>query len=106
MDNTLSVLQLNTYLNRIMQSEELLQNISVYGEISSYKFSGPHAYFTLKDKDAQIQCNCFNAKKTYVPISDGESVIVRGSMDYYIKGGRLSLNISTIQPVGKGMLHI
>ncbi len=106
MDNTISVLQLNTYINRIMQSEDMLQNISVYGEISSYKMSGPHAYFTLKDKEAQIQCTCFNAKKTYTPAADGESVIVKGSVDYYVKGGRLSLNIATIQPVGKGMLHI
>lgn len=106
MDNTLSVYQLNTFLNRIMQSEMLLQNISVYGEISSFKFSGAHAYFTLKDKDAQIQCSCFNARKTYTPKSDGESVIVKGSMDYYVKGGKLSLIVSTIQPIGRGELHI
>lgn len=106
MNNSLSVQQLNTLISRIMQNEEYLQSISVYGEISQYKMSGAHAYFTLKDKEAQIQCVCFNARKTYMPVSDGESVIVKGAVDYYIKGGRLSLKVETIQPVGKGMLHI
>lgn len=106
MDKTLSVLQLNTFILRIIEKEGLLHNINVYGEISAYKISGAHAYFTLKDKDAQISCVCFNARKTYVPSAEGESVIIQGSVDYYVKGGKLSLNVNTIQPVGKGLLHI
>jgi exodeoxyribonuclease VII large subunit len=104
MDKTLSVLQLNTFILRIIEKEGLLHNINVYGEISA--ISGAHAYFTLKDKDAQISCVCFNARKTYVPSAEGESVIIQGSIDYYVKGGKLSLNVNTIQPVGKGLLHI
>lgn len=77
--------------------------MEVFGEVSGFKFSGPHAYFTLKDKDSQLSCVCFYAAKTYNP-KDGESVIVKGSLDYYLKGGRLSLQASSIQPVGKGML--
>ncbi len=106
MDNTLSVLQLNTFISRTIERDGILRGISVYGEISAYKISGAHAYFTLKDKNAQIQCVCFNARKTYVPATEGESVIIKGSVDYYVKGGRLSLNVDTIQPIGKGLLHI
>ena len=106
MDNTISVSQLNSYIKNILMREELLHNIVVFGEISGFKFSGPHAYFTLKDKDGAIACSCFNASKTYTPSKEGESVIVKGSVDYYAKTGRLSLIVSTIQPVGKGLLHI
>ena len=79
--------------------------MEVFGEISGYKFSGPHAYFTLKDKFSQLSCVCFYAQKTYVP-KDGESVIARGSLDYYVKGGRLSLQVSSMTPVGQGMLFL
>ena len=106
MDNTISVSQLNSYIKNLLVREDFFHNIVVFGEISGFKFSGPHAYFTLKDKDAAIACSCFNAAKTYSPSKDGESVIVRGSVDYYSKTGRLSLIVSTIQPVGKGLLHI
>lgn len=47
----------------------------------------------------------FLRAKTYVP-KDGESVIARGSLDYYVKGGRLSLQVSSMTPVGQGMLFL
>jgi len=77
----------------------------VFGEVSGFKFSGPHAYFTLKDKNSQLSCVCFYAAKTYNP-KDGESVIIRGELDYYLKGGRLSLKANSIQPVGQGLLFL
>jgi len=106
MDNSISVSQLNTYIKNVLQSEEFFHNIAIYGEISGYKFSGPHAYFTLKDKDSAIQCSCFYAAKTYVPKKDGESVIINGSIDYYPKTGKLSVIVNSIQPIGQGLLHI
>jgi len=106
MDNTLSVTQLNNFIHQAIAEQPFLRSVVVYGEISSFKFSGPHAYFTLKDENAQISCNLFYAKKTYNPTKDGESVIISGYVDYYSKNGRLSLNVSTIQPVGKGALHV
>ncbi len=83
----------------------IFKGLEVFGEVSGFKYSGPHAYFTLKDKYAQIQCVCFGAAKLYNP-KDGESVILRGSLDYYVKGGKLSFQVSSIQPVGKGLLFL
>ena len=105
MDN-ISVGQLNNYLRKVIAAQEALRNICVYGEISGFKYSGAHAYFTLKDAEGAISCSLFNARKTYNPIKEGESVLCVGSVDYYAKTGRLSLVVNTIQPVGQGQLHI
>lgn len=102
----LTVAQLNEYIKLAIVKQDFLQKITVFGEVSSFKYSGAHAYFTLKDKDGAIPCSCFYAKKTYNPSKDGESVICTGKVDYYTKSGKLSLIVDTIQPVGKGNLHI
>lgn len=106
MSEPISVSQLNTIIYSTLSENRALKQIAVFGEISSFKYSGPHAYFTLKDKDGAIPCTCFYAKKTYNPQREGESVIATGSVDYYGKSGRLSLRVDSIQPVGKGALHI
>lgn len=103
-ENTISVSEVNATIKACIDAP-IFKGLEVFGEISGYKFSGPHAYFTLKDKNSQLSCVCFYAQKTYVP-KDGESVIVRGSLDYYVKGGRLSLQASSITPVGQGMLFL
>ena len=103
---TLTVTQLNEYIRLAIVKQDFLQRVTVFGEVSSFKYSGVHAYFVLKDKDGAIPCSCFYAKKTYNPSKDGESVICSGKVDYYGKSGKLSLIVDTIQPVGKGSLHI
>ena len=102
--NTISVSEVNATIKACVDSP-IFKGLEVFGEISGFKFSGPHAYFTLKDKESQLSCVCFYAAKMYNP-KDGESVICKGSVDYYVKGGRLSLQVSSIQPVGKGLLFL
>lgn len=103
-ENTISVSEVNATIKACVDAP-IFKGLEVYGEVSGFKFSGPHAYFTLKDKYSQISCVCFYGAKTYNP-KDGESVIVRGNLDYYVKGGRLSLQVSTIKPVGQGLLFL
>lgn len=76
-ENTISVSEVNATIKACIDAP-IFKGLEVFGEISGYKFSGAHAYFTLKDKNSQLSCVCFYAQKTYVP-KDGESVIVRGS---------------------------
>ncbi|MDR3262725.1 MAG: exodeoxyribonuclease VII large subunit [Clostridiales bacterium] len=101
---TLTVTELNEIINRIFKSEEMLHDIFIVGEISGINISGAHAYFTLKDESSQLSCCCFSYRKTYVP-KNGEAVIVQGSPDYYVKGGRLSFNVGGIEPYGQGLLY-
>ncbi len=103
-ENAISVSEVSATIRACIDAPTF-KGLEVFGEISGFKFSGPHAYFTLKDKNSQLQCVCFYAAKTYNP-KDGESVIVRGSLDYWIKGGRLSLQVTDIKPVGQGLLFL
>lgn len=104
LQNAISVTEVNLTIKACMDSP-IFKGLLVFGEVSGFKFSGPHAYFTLKDKQSQISCVCFNAAKTYQP-KDGEGVIVKGSLDYYMKGGRLSLQVTSIEPAGMGALAL
>ncbi|MDE6189521.1 MAG: exodeoxyribonuclease VII large subunit [Clostridia bacterium] len=103
--NIINVTALNTVINAIFRAEEHLHDIQVAGEISGYRISGGHAYFTLKDENCQIEATCFNCAKTYIP-KDGESVIAKGSVDYYAKGGKLKFKVDAITPIGQGLLAI
>lgn len=103
-ENTISVSEVNATIKACIDSP-IFKGLEVFGEVSGFKFSGQHAYFTLKDKNSQISCVCFYAAKTYSP-KDGESVIVRGGVDYYVKGGRLSLQVTSITPIGQGLLFL
>ena len=98
---TYSVFQLTSYLKNVIDSEELLKNIIICGEISNFKVTGPNAYFTLKDDQAQIPCVFFE----YVPqflIKEGDKVYCQGSPSFYIRGGRLSFIVNKIDVAGEG----
>ncbi|MBD5086058.1 MAG: exodeoxyribonuclease VII large subunit [Clostridiales bacterium] len=103
--NIINVTALNTVINSIFRAEEHLHDIQVAGEVSGHKIAKGHAYFTLKDENCQISVTCFNCAKTYIP-KDGESIIAKGSVDYYAKGGKLNFNVDSITPIGKGLLAI
>lgn len=105
MSEIINVTVLNSYIHNIFLAEEMLHNIQVCGEVSQYKVSGPHAYFTIKDEKSQLNCNCFFVSKTYQP-KVGESVLLTGSVDYYVKGGKLNFNVTTIKPLGNGYLAL
>lgn len=103
-DSYISVSQLNTYIKNIFEAEIMLQNICVYGEVSSYNVSNNIAYFNLKDESGLLSCVLFGASQFEKP-KLGDMVLVRGSMNYYAKGGRLSFNAVSIMPYGKGLLY-
>lgn len=103
-DNYLSVTQVNNYIKSIFEAEIMLQDICVYGEVSSYNVSNGIAYFNLKDESGLLSCVLFGANN-FEPAKVGDMILVKGSMNYYAKGGRLSFNAVSIMPYGKGMLY-
>jgi len=104
MENYISVSQINTYIKNIFEAEVMLQNIYVYGEVSSYKISNGIAYFNIQDENGLLPCVLFNALKFDAP-QVGDMVLLRGSISYYVKGGKLSFNAYSIEPYGKGLLY-
>lgn len=105
MNNLITVSQFNKYIHDIFVAEELLQNIEIYGEVSGLKISNGSAYFNIKDSDALLPCVKFGLTSLdYIP-QEGEMIIVRGSPNYYVKGGRFSFNVSKWTPYGQGLLY-
>lgn len=100
----LSVSQVNNYIKNIFEAEIMLQNICIYGEVSSYKISNNIAYFNLADSAGLISCVLFNANKFNTP-NVGDVILAVGSVSYYAKGGKLSFNANHIAPYGKGVLY-
>ena len=47
-ENTISVSEVNATIKACIDAP-IFKGLEVFGEISGYKFSGPHAYFTLKE---------------------------------------------------------
>ncbi|MBQ9708123.1 MAG: exodeoxyribonuclease VII large subunit, partial [Firmicutes bacterium] len=102
-----SVTQLNSYIKRILQSDPILGNISVIGEISNLKFHGSgHIYFSLKDAGSTV--NCFLPADRASGISfipeEGKEVICHGYLYLYERGGRYSINIRDMEESGDGAL--
>ena len=60
---TLSVEQFNNYVKNILDAEDFLSNIAIFGEVTNFKISGANAYFDLKDSAAMLSCVKFGANE-------------------------------------------
>lgn len=100
----ITVSKLNTYIKQIFDVEELLHNISVEGEVFGVSFSRNVIYFSLKDSEATLSCVCFYPN-FIDDIKEGERVVVTGSPNYYIKGGKLNFNVVKVERFGQGKLY-
>ena len=105
---TLSVSALNTYIKKIVDSDFILNNTKVSGEISNFKLhSSGHIYFSLKDENSKISCVMFRSHAeliTFMP-RDGMKVVVKGKVSIYPKDGTYQLYCTEIKPEGEGSLY-
>ncbi|MCJ7695056.1 MAG: exodeoxyribonuclease VII large subunit, partial [Anaerolineaceae bacterium] len=104
----LSISQLTRYLRELLESDEILQDIWVRGEVSN--FSQPrsgHIYFTLKDNEASIKCVMWKgqAMRLRFEMRDGLALEAHGSMSVYEAGGQVQLYIDLMRPAGEGLLY-
>ena len=75
--------ELNQNVRNILETE--FSSIWVEGEISNLALpSSGHAYFSLKDADAQIRCAMFSHRQRSLkfPLENGLHVIVRGKVSF------------------------
>lgn len=101
---TYSVSQVNELIKNIIDNEAILENMQIEGELSSFSITRNIAYFNLKDNDSILNCVLFNADR-FPEFRVGDYVIIRGSIKYYAKGGRLSFNAIFMQQAGQGKLY-
>lgn len=105
----LTVTQLTGLIERAIKGGVPGQ-VQVKGEVSNYKHHGSsgHAYFTLKDPNACIDCVMFRsetAKLKFVP-GDGMELLASGRVAVYPQRGRYQLYVSALEPLGQGALEL
>ncbi len=106
----LSVTQLSRYLKELLETDDVLQNICVQGEISGCKtYSSGHCYFTLKDAESQLHCVFFkNARlRSLAPdLRDGMGIAAFGHISVYERDGKLQLYVEAVELIGEGALFL
>ena len=89
--------------------ETTIPVVWIEGEISNLKFhSSGHWYFSLKDKDSQINCVMWrsrNAGLFFTP-QDGMKVLALGKVTVYEKRGYYQFDVIKMQPAGIGELQL
>jgi exodeoxyribonuclease VII large subunit len=103
-----SVTDLTRYLRELLESDELLQDVWVAGEVSN--FSRPasgHLYFTLKDSSASLRCVMWRnavVRQSFTP-RDGDAIEVHGGISIYELNGQYQLYADLFRPAGEGALY-
>lgn len=87
--------------------ESTFREVWVEGEISNFRLmSSGHAYFILKDANAQISCAFFSMARRMPPfeVKDGVKVRVAGEISLYEQRGTYQIVIRLMERAGLGDL--
>ncbi len=104
----LSITQINEYIRGKMDSDPLLNQVAVRGEISNYKlYPSGHHYFTLKDESSALRCVMFkgNAMRLRFRPENGMKIIAMGKISVFPRDGAYQLYCSALAMDGVGDLY-
>jgi len=81
--------------------------VCIVGEVSNFRGSGRHWYFTLKEEGAALQCAVWASQQRLLAHTpkDGERVVVKGSLNVYVAGGSMTLAVTHCERAGVGDLQ-
>lgn len=103
-----TVTRLTLFLRNLIESDSVLQDVWVNGEISNLaRPASGHLYFTLKDSGAALRCVMWKssaARLRTVP-QNGDAVEVHGKLGIYEVQGNYQLYVDQVQPAGEGELY-
>src|SRR5215207_7782281 len=103
-----NVSRLTFYIRKLLEEDEILQDVWVQGEISNLsKPASGHVYFTLKDSSAALKCVMWktSAMRLNLPLQNGMAVEVHGKIGIYEVSGQYQLYADQIRSVGEGALY-
>ncbi len=105
---TYTVSKLTFHLRKLLEEDEVLQDVWVQGEISNLsRPASGHVYFTLKDANASLKCVMWktSAARLNLSLRDGMAVEVHGKIGVYEPQGQYQLYADQIRAVGEGALY-
>ena len=101
--------EITQILQGILQSEPMLQDLWLEGEISNLaRPSSGHVYFTLKDNNSQIKCALFRsaASRLRFLLQNGDAVLVNGRLTIYDARSEYQIIGERVVPAGVGELQL
>lgn len=105
----ISVGQVNEYIKNLMDTDALLNNLCIRGEISNYKiYSSGHHYFTLKDEAGALRCVMFRSSASRLRFrpENGMKVLALGRITVFPRDGAYQLYCNDLTPDGVGDLYV
>ncbi len=104
-----SIKEINKYIRMKMESDSLLSEVWLRGEISNFTHhSSGHMYFTLKDEGSRLKSIMFasyNQRLPFIP-KEGTRVVARGYISVYERDGQYQFYATQMQPDGIGSLYL
>ena len=107
--NVLAVGELTDYLRELFESDPVLRDLWVRGEVSNFSRSAAgHCYFTLKDDESQVRCVLFRGDARWLPFmpANGDGILAHGRVCLYEPRGEYQLRVDRVQPEGVGPLQL
>lgn len=102
MRKAISVKVLNQYIKSELMNDPILKNVYVVGEVTNLH-KNKFMYFDLKEEDDLINCVYFNNDLDF---SNGDNIIVNGSINTYTRASRYQITVRAIQAFGQGQAHV
>lgn len=105
----MTVSQLNSYIQNLMDQDARLGAVCVRGELSNYKvYPSGHHYFTLKDSGGALKCVMFrsSAQRLRFRPESGMQVVAMGRVTVYPRDGQYQLYCTALLADGVGDLYV
>ena len=105
----IAVSALNEYVKTLLESDDILQNVAVRGEISNFvAHRSGHLYFSLKDEGGVIRSAMFRSSASGLRFRpcDGMQVVAYGSVSLYPASGSYQLYVTHMERFGVGDLYL
>ncbi|MEN6529658.1 MAG: exodeoxyribonuclease VII large subunit [Anaerolineaceae bacterium] len=105
---SLTVSEITRYLRELFESDEILREVWIQGEISNLsRPASGHIYFVLKDQNAALKCVIWKQTASRMPLTlqNGMAIEVHGAIGIYERDGQYQLYADAIRLTGEGALY-
>ena len=106
MTRLISVADLTTYVRVLFESDELLQDVAVEGEVTqTFTSRAGHIYFTLSDGSVNLKCVMFRGQvaRARARIETGVTVAAFGRVSVYERDAAYQLYVDAVFDSGIGL---
>ena len=110
MAEVISVSELNRYVKRLFDTNDLLFDLALRGEIANFvqNARSGHCYFSLRDEESSVKAVMFrsDARRLAFRPEEGMRVVVRCRATLYERDGAFQVYVNEMFPDGIGAAQL